>query len=360
MIFFKDEKYHFYEFFNNETGFLVRSDSLDTGKNPIQRSFPELLDIGIMGKCLASKQGLCKNAGIDCYQMALNSKKENMSFNCYKQLIDESSGKVFQVALGGAGDPNKHPDFSKILAYTREKSIIPNYTTSGFLLTDEEIYSTKKYCGAVAVSFYSRLKNGQETNKSTISSIKRFIVAGCRTNIHFVISSDTIDEAIYRLEHNLFPSGISAVIFLLYKPAGFGIKEKVLSFSDVRVSKLIHCVESQKFAFEIGFDTCFTPAIIAYSKNIDHSSIDCCESARFSMYIDSEMNAYPCSFDVASQQYRYSLKGKMIIDAWKSEIFQNFRNKQEKSCPNCSNKTMCMGGCTLFPMVNLCGIKFNQ
>jgi hypothetical protein len=60
MIVYKDKKYQFYEYFNEQNGFLFRSDSLQSNKNPIMRSFPELLDIGIMGTCLASKYNICK------------------------------------------------------------------------------------------------------------------------------------------------------------------------------------------------------------------------------------------------------------------------------------------------------------
>ena len=63
-----------------------------------------------------------------------------------------------QVALGGAGSPNEHEDFDKIVRYTREHDIIPNYTTSGIGITDEMVRITKQFCGAVACSQYSKLK----------------------------------------------------------------------------------------------------------------------------------------------------------------------------------------------------------
>ena len=48
-----------------------------------------------------------------------------------------------------------------------------------------------------------------------------------------MISNQTIDEAIYRLENDLFPQGINAVIFILYKPVGYGRKDKVVSQSEL-------------------------------------------------------------------------------------------------------------------------------
>ena len=354
MIVYKDKKYKFYEYFNEQNGFLFRSDSLGVNTNPIMRSFPELLDIGIMGSCLASDQNICKNFGVDCYQKAKNLKRPNMNYNDYERILVQCKGKVFQIALGGAGDPNKHDYFEKILKKTREYRIIPNYTTSGYLLTELEAELTKKYCGAVAVSFYSNLIGDKESNPNTIKAINLFLKHGCTTNIHYVVSKDTISEAIYRLNNNLFPQGINAIIFLLYKPSGFGLEEKTLSYKDSALKELIDIVDNNHFNFDIGFDTCFTPALLSYSNTISFNSLDFCEAARFSMYIDCELNAYPCSFDSAEKRYCVSLTKKSIYDAWNSEKFNDFRKKQESKCVFCKNKQYCLGGCTLYESIDIC------
>lgn len=354
MLIYKDFQYHFYEFFNPENGFLIRSDSTKTGKNPLMRSFPELLDVGVMGHCLSANQNMCKNAGVDCYQMARTLKRKNMSFDDFCRIVDESSGKTFQIALGGAGDPNKHEYFEKILEYSQRHHIVPNYTTSGYNLTESEIRATKKYCGAVAVSFYSKFIDNKESNENTIWAIEQFVAHDCKTNIHYVVSTETIDEIIFRLENEIFPKGISAIVLLLYKPSGYGIPQKTLSYKSEKLKQLIELVEIKKHPYEIGFDTCFTPALLSYSKKIDVSSVDFCESARFSMYIDCEMNAFPCSFDACKKQYMFPMKNKKIIDAWHSEQFERFRVKQENSCKGCVKKENCFGGCTLFNSVDLC------
>ena len=49
MIIYKDEVFGFFEIFNEENGTLFRSDI--NGVDPVMRSFPELLDVGIMGHC---------------------------------------------------------------------------------------------------------------------------------------------------------------------------------------------------------------------------------------------------------------------------------------------------------------------
>ena len=55
MIYYEDKKYKFFELFNEKNGTLIRSDISGTQMNATMRSFPELLDIGIMGQCSAAK-----------------------------------------------------------------------------------------------------------------------------------------------------------------------------------------------------------------------------------------------------------------------------------------------------------------
>ncbi|MDZ5726787.1 hypothetical protein U2P91_17305 [Acetobacterium sp. K1/6] len=47
-----DKKYHFYELFNEKNGTLIRSNIEGTDIDAKCRSFPELIDIGIMGSCI--------------------------------------------------------------------------------------------------------------------------------------------------------------------------------------------------------------------------------------------------------------------------------------------------------------------
>lgn len=188
MIYYKDKRYKFVEFFNENNGTLVRSNILSNGVEtdeiPVMRSFPELLDIGIMGTCLASKHGICLASGVDCYQSGTIKRRPNMTFDNFLKILEECTSRTFQIALGGTGDPNKHEKFEAILRASAEYKVIPNLTTSGFEITTEEISLISKFCGAVAVSYYSRLDDhNNETNPMTIAAIKKLISAGCTTNI---------------------------------------------------------------------------------------------------------------------------------------------------------------------------------
>ena len=345
-----DHKNRFVSFFDNKTGFYMRTGILDengndTGVDPFMCSYPELLDCGIMGSCIHGRKGLCLKAGVQCYQNGFHRNDPNMTLEDYKSIVDQSKGKVFQFALGGRGDPNKHEQFVEILKYTRENGIVPNYTTSGLDLKDEEIQATVDYCGAVAVSWYR--------SEYTLSALQRFIKAGMKTNIHYVLGKNTIDEAINLLKTDGFPPGINAVIFLMHKPVGLGTQENVLDASDPKIAEFFSIIDGNTVHHKIGFDSCTVPAILNFCNHVSIDSIDTCEAWRYSSYCTADMKLLPCSFD-QDLKWAVDLKEHTIEEAWNSPQFEDFRNHMRNSCPGCSKRESCMGGCPIKQEIVIC------
>lgn len=190
---------------NQETGFYFRTgileDGKDTGVDPFMASFPELLDVGIMGHCIHGKTGLCQKAGIGCYQDGLHSNNPNMSLEDFKKIAEQCKGKTFQFALGGCGDPDQHEHFEEILKVCKENDIVPNFTTSGFGMTKALAKLCKQYCGAVAVSWYR--------SPYTIKAINLLLAEGVKTNIHYVLSKSTLTEALQHLRRDLINSDLA-------------------------------------------------------------------------------------------------------------------------------------------------------
>lgn len=346
-----DRKNRFVSVFDPNTGFYARSGVLDergkdTGVDPFMTAFPELLDIGVMGHCVHGASGLCFQSGVQCYQNGLKTKEPNMSLANFKRIVDECKGKAFQLALGGRGDVDQHENFAEILKYCRENDIVPNFTSSGLGFTDEIVRLCKQYCGAVAISWYRQ--------KHTYRAIQMLLDAGVKTNIHYVLGNNSIEEAIMRLQTNGFPAGINAVIFLLHKPVGLGCEGNVLRMGDPLVKRFFELVDSQKFQFKIGFDSCSIPAILNMTQNIDRDSIDTCEGGRWSMYITSDMKALPCSFDNQDLRWAFDISGSTVEEAWNSPQFEAFRDHFRHSCPSCECRSACMGGCPIRPQVVLC------
>lgn len=345
----KDEKYHFVSAFDMQTGAYVRTGVLDdngkdTGVDPFMASYPHLIDVGIMGHCIHGKTGLCAKAGIGCYQSGKFVHKENMDVKDFEWIAKQSKGRCNQFALGGRGDPDQHERFEEILKICRENQLVPNFTTSGFGMTREIAKLCKQYCGAVAVSWYR--------NDYTYKAIECLLSEGVKTNIHFVLGNNSIDEAIQRLKENDFPKGINAVIFLLHKPVGQGTQDNVLSVDDIRVQEFFKQVDS-RHPFKVGMDSCNVPGAIQFCKTILPESLDTCEAARFSCYISADMMMVPCSFD-QDRKYQVSLKEMTIEEAWNSLPFEMFRNKMRRACMGCSKRQLCLGGCPIVPEIVFC------
>ena len=345
-----DKKYSYKYFFDTKTGSYMRTgildeDGRDSGIDPFMASFPHLIDVGIMGHCIHGESGLCKAAGVQCYQSGYSVKKPDMTAEDFESIAKQCRHITNQLALGGRGDPNQHKDLERILQICRENDLVPNYTTSGFAMTDQQVRLTREYCGAVAVSWYR--------SRYTQEAIKRFVDAGCKTNIHYVLSKNSIAEAVERLSGKGFADGINAVIFLMHKPVGQGQRKNMITKDDPLLKEFCRLVNEQNVPYKIGFDSCSVPMIVNYCPGIAKITLDTCEGARYSCYISSEMVMSPCSFD-REEKYGVSLKDKSIREVWNSPQFEAFRDSLRLSCPKCPDRTFCMGGCPLVPDVAIC------
>ena len=211
--------------FNSETGFEILQ-GVNGNPDPFSLDFPSLLDIGIMGHCL--------NRCPVCYQG--DDEQPHMELETFKKIIDQAKNHVTQIALGGRGDPNLHPNFGEIISYARTNGVVPNYTTSGNSLTDGQI-ELSKICGACAVSDYDR--------PFTYSAINRFIDSGIKTNIHFILSTERFERACRLLDGEDIWNGqfdiskLNAVVFLLFKPQGRSKNRYDLIPSDDQIKILL-------------------------------------------------------------------------------------------------------------------------
>lgn len=357
--------------FNTENGFEIIQ-GIAGNPDPFSLKLPSLLDVGIMGHCI--------NKCSFCYQGHI--KQDNMKLGDFKKIIDSVKHHTNQVALGGRGDPNHHEHFAEIVEYARKNGVVPNYTTSGIGLTDDQI-EVSKMCGAVAVSqIFSEQKikirvrrkkdlydeQGVEwevcssndnnenyeykeieitelkTDDFTFDAIQKFISNGIKTNIHFIYSKHSHDLAIDIINGKDVWNGkvdlkkLNAVIFLLFKPAGAGSELK-WSPSKAQLHSFSNIVFNPKCKFKIGMDSCLINHVLQYFEpnKLQRMSIDSCEGARMSAYITPDMRMMPCSF---ADKRDWSIPIDDIKDInwiWnESKTFNKFREilKQKQcSCP---------------------------
>ena len=314
--------------FNTETGEEIL-EGINGELDPFILDYPSLIDVGIMGHC--------ENKCIFCYQG--DEHQDHMSLDNFKRIVDESKFYVNQLACGGRGDPNKHPNFKEILKYCRDNNVVPNYTTSGIDLTEEEVEITKEFAGAVAVSMHRQ--------DYTWRALKMFMDAEMKTNIHFVFSNYSAHEAFKLLKMEDPWNGkvdldkLHAIIFLLFKKQGSGLilddwvpyQTQLQEFSN-----LIENVTEDNLRYFVGCDSCMINKLLKLKINLTKEqmeSIDSCEGARMSCYISPDMKFIPCSF--GGKLRGESILNKSIKDVWDNGIeFNKFRDclcKDAASCP---------------------------
>lgn len=305
---------------------------------------PELLDISITNYC---ERG-CEF----CYRSS-NKNGKHMSLAEYNRLVKEAQQiGVIQIALGG-GNPNQHPDFVDILEITRNHLIIPSYTTNGQGMTDEIYKATKKYCGALAVSWYPPYVDAINViNISNENDIK--------INLHFMLNKDTIKNAIVLLRNKSILEKINAIIFLTYKP--IHSSSEICLADNSLFGEFIDEIKEAKFC-KIGFDSCMISYLTQIDEYIKTETIDFCEAARFSAFISEESIMYPCSFMCHMTSIGIDLRKTSIQDAWiNGRIFQQTREYLNTpcvqkypidKCESCEKYHFCHGGCQFFD-INKC------
>ena len=258
-----------------------------------------------------------------------------------KTILDKIPPMLTQVAFGITG-VKTNPDFLKMLRYTREKGIIPNFTLSGIDLEPAMADEIVKYIGAVAVSIYTNKNVGYDT-------VKMFTDRGIKqVNLHLMVSKESLKHVYEVLNDRLEDSRLAllnAVVFLGVKPKGRGTSYHPLSIEEFK-TLTEWCVE-RKLSF--GFDSCsahkFSQVIPQLkvsdaTKYIMSSCTEPCESSCFSSYINVKGEYWNCSFCENNPEVKpvSVLEAKDFIeDVWNHPNVVEFRNRvlatREVACP---------------------------
>lgn len=313
--------------------------------NPTIAPWPELADISISNYCTQN----CEY----CYRDS-NIYGKVMSLNDYIYVLDaltnKKYGSVFQIALGG-GEPLLHPDIINILKTTKEHGVIANYTTNGTHFTKDILQATKKYCGAIAISYDTYREDlSMYSMRDMGLELKRL---GIKTNIHYVLSERTIKDAIKILQgkYDEFLYCFNAIIFLTFKPSGRAKKEDCITSYNL-LKEFIELITQPISAIKVGFDACFVPLLIRQT-SIDRDYLDSCECGFFSVYIDEALNVSPCSFN-NKKNYMFNLKEHKFETIWTNK-FNDYRNTVKNNCiTECDFKPDCRGRCIFYKELFFC------
>ncbi|MBD3256359.1 MAG: radical SAM protein [Candidatus Lokiarchaeota archaeon] len=343
-------------FFNEHTPNQVKlklNKNIKFSKNaPMVTESPILIDLSLNNYCNLK----CPY----CYMSANSANKgEHLSTNNFNMLLRQMiESRVLQVALGG-GEPTFHPNFTEILEKIRKVGdIVPNYTTNGTNLTPDILTASKKYCGAVAVSY------SEKREQETLEAVKRLINSGIQTNLHIVMLKSRVPN-LSIITEKYARLGIHSVVLLLFKPMGRGakLKSEIITLRQKKdlTRELIRILTLQKkYGVRLALDACSAFCVRDFPFLAE--SIDGCTGATYSAYIDWEAKIKPCSF--MQLKMGVDLKNSTIKDAWHSQLFINFRNTllnpRYEGCEDCSFFPSCWGGCPIEPNLVYCIERGNE
>jgi len=330
----------YHEFYCYATGFTLRfGKTIDDDPlfSPLGNTIADIEVVS--GKCPKINGHNCKF----CYKSNGGDVATCMSSSEAEKLLDfiNQNHQLEQVAWGITGFYT-NPDFEKILAMCKNKHITPNYTTNGVDIDDHAINVTLENCGRVAVSCYEGAKD------ICYATIKKFgdkaekIGKKFPCNIHVVLSKDTYphvmsvlnDAADKKIEN------LGAIVMLRMKNVG---RAKILDphIPDEMYENVVRfCLDNN---VKFGFDSCGCHRVEDVLKKLGKeellSSLEPCESSRFSGYWNVKSEYWNCSF---CEQ----LDNHVAINPYKFTTFNDFWNSDEvkmlrfppngwmcKSCP---------------------------
>jgi radical SAM protein with 4Fe4S-binding SPASM domain len=328
--------------FNKETGYFARIEDSDVSEPLWSHHGPELIDVSITNWC---------DKGCSfCYRKS-NVLGKLMPITDYEFIIKQAHElDVLQVAIGG-GNPNQHPDFIRILELTNKYDIVPCYTTNGRGLSFDILTATKELCGAVAISAY-------EPYDELERAIEKLCKYGIKTNVHFLINSQSIDTAIEWLKNPPgFLDEINSVIFLSFKPIGRNPDASLLLKDHRKLQIFYGLIQENKRFNKIGFDSCSVSGVVRYL-NVNPCFYEGCDAGRFSAFIDEDLKMFPCSFMNNTNGFG-DLRKMSMIDIWlDNPYFQNNRDRIiNNSCVSCKYQNVCLGGCPFINELSQCGWK---
>lgn len=292
---------------------------------------PELADIEISTICHGIEGKACSH----CYKSNTSIGK-NMNLKTFKKVFSNLPNTILQIAFG-IGDLNSNPNMLEIFWYCRDNGVVPNVTINGWGLTPEWAFKLAEVCGAVAVSRYD--------NKNVCyDAVQKLIEAGLKqVNIHHLVAEETYEncmETIHDIETDQRLKDLNAIVFLSLKKKGRG--ESYNKIDQEKFDAITsYCLDNW---IKFGFDSCSSKKFLDFlDRNPKYGAlkglkqnVEPCESTLFSIYIDVNGKAWPCSFcESLPFVGNLNLTEDFLQDVWYSTEFKSFRKLLLNNCRSC-------------------------
>lgn len=311
--------------FDNQTGFFARwGASLDD--DPEMSPYGcEIADIEISTICHGVDNRVCKF----CYKNN-NPIGKNMSLETFKQVFANLPSNLTQIAFG-IGDIDGNPEAWDIFEHCRNNDVVPNVTINGDRMTDKDVSCLAEYCGAVAVSRYN-------PKDICYDAVKKLTGVGMKQiNIHMLLAGETYGDVLELIEDAQTDprlEKLNAIVFLSLKQRGRG--EKLSRLSDNKFAELVKLLNESSINY--GFDSCTAGKLLNTTTRREQIEkfIEPCESGLFSIYINVDGRAFPCSFTEDGDGIDLKSTDDFLVDVWFNQEFSDWRDELlacERNCP---------------------------
>lgn len=235
---------------------------------------PETIDIAITDHCAMG----CTY----CY-MDSTAKKKHAPENLVEAVINAFDVRPYQVALGG-GEPVTHPRFPEILRAARGLGVVPNYTTSGYVIRDEVIDATNEVCGGVSLTFHAfkGIDWFVETYKKLRTRLKTAL------NVHVIADKDVANNLELLLSRASELGPLSIILLAYYPKVGRG------SYAGIMPKHVFNAALpiTLKRVMDAKWTVAFSEGLLPYFTSRKELGIDTRfatrSEGRFSAYVDPE------------------------------------------------------------------------
>lgn len=269
--------------------FNLKTIRLGSGQaKPLPPDKSEFYDISLGTTC-----------NLECKFCYAGAKKNGRNFSnvCEKAKMFfgsmDKNSLCTQIAIGSGGESTIHPEFIEFLKTIYDLNIVPNYTTNGITIAEDNEYSkklleaTEKYCGGVAVSANSFNEYIDKIWRKAVDKLSKIDV---HINLHIIISDKASVDRFYDI-YREYKEIIHTFVLLPIMPEGRSNQSCSKETFEYFVSRWSEITDRSKVAFGANF--------YPYLKEQDDIKCYLYEPESFSknLILDDEIIITPSSFN---------------------------------------------------------------
>jgi radical SAM protein with 4Fe4S-binding SPASM domain len=264
------------------------------------------------------------------------------------ELIDEWAGMgVFQLALGG-GEPLMSPKFPSVVRRARERGIVPNVTTNGWLITPELLDHVAGSIGELRLSLNDTISVNAPLLEERAALMRS---CGVRFGFNLIVTRPNLG----RLPHWLrwaCAQGAATVNLIRPKPApgnaGWYSRNALGPADSLQLARLLHELEPLFERTTLAVDCAFS--FLFHGRPAEelraHGVAGCAMGDRFAV-VTWEGDVYPCSHLRGEEFLAGSVRTGSFRAIWeRSAAFTRLRlelPQVEGVCGGCAHNPFCKG-----------------